>query len=72
MLIGEEGKIHYVLIKDFKIFMYNNTLHRGRKHFFRYFLHAFSTEEILKRHIIDCFKINSKQRFIMPKKANYS
>ena len=28
------------------------------------------TEEILKRHIKDCFKINSKQRIIMPEKVN--
>ena len=26
--------------------MYNNSLHRGRKHFYRYCLHAFITEEI--------------------------
>ena len=41
--------------------MYDYSLHRGRKHFCRYFLHAFITEEILKRHIKDCFKINGKQ-----------
>ena len=33
---GEEGKGHFVLIKDFNIFMYDHTLHRGRKHFYRY------------------------------------
>ena len=33
LLIGEEGKIHYVLTKDFNTFMYDNTLHRRRKHF---------------------------------------
>ena len=27
LLIGEEGKIHYVLIKDFNTFMDNHTLH---------------------------------------------
>ena len=31
--------------------MYDHTLHRGRKHFTDYCLQAFSTEEILKRHI---------------------
>ena len=54
-LIGE-GKRHYVLIKGFNIFMYDNTLHRGRKHFCRYCSQAFSTEETLKCHIKDCFK----------------
>ena len=69
-MIGEEGKRHYVLIKDFHTFMYDDTLHRRRKHFCRYCLQAFSPEEILKSHIKDCFKINGKQRIIIPKKAN--
>ena len=37
----------------------------------RYFLQTLSTEEILKFHIKDCFKINSKQRITMPKKGEY-
>ena len=49
-LIGEEGKRHCVLIKDFNTFMYDHSLHCGRKHC----LQALSTEEILKRHIKDC------------------
>ena len=69
MLIWKET--FYVLIKDFDTFMYDHTLHRGRKHFCRYCLQAFRTEEILKRHIKDCFKINDKQRIIMPKKGEY-
>ena len=40
------------------------------ENFCRYCLQAFSTEEILKHHIKDSFKINGKQRIIMPKKAN--
>ena len=51
--------------------MYDHSLHRERKHFFRYCLHAFITEEILKRHIKDCFKINGKQRIIMSKKGEF-
>ena len=34
-------------------------------------MQAFSTEEILKLHIKDCFKINGKQRIIIPKKGEY-
>ena len=49
--------------------MYDHSLHRGRKHFCCYCLHVFITEEILKRHIKDCFKINDKQRIIMLKKG---
>ena len=49
--------------------MYDHNLHCGRKHFSHYCLQALSTEEILKRHIKDCFKINGKQRIITPKKG---
>ena len=56
------------LVKDFNTFMCNHTLHRRKKHFCRYWLRDFSTEEILKCHIKDCFKINGKKKIIMPKK----
>ena len=51
--------------------MFDHTLHRGRKHFCRYCLQAFSSEEILKCHIIDCLKINGKQRIKTPEKGEY-
>ena len=71
MLNGEEGKRHCVLNQDLNTFIYNHTLHRGRKLICRYYLHAFSTEEVLKRHIKNYFKINGKQRIIMPKTDEY-
>ena len=73
LLIGEEGKRHYVLIKDFNTFMYDHTLHHGRKHFCCYCLQAFRTEEKLECHVEDCckIKINRKQRIKMPKKGEY-
>ena len=46
-------------------------LYIGEKKFCRYYLQAFCTEEILKCHIKDSFKINGKQRIIMPKKGEY-
>ena len=49
--------------------MYDHTIHRGIKHFCCYCLQAFSTEEMLKRHIKDCFKVNSKQRIKMLKRG---
>ena len=68
LVIGEEGKRHYVLIKDINTFIYDHTLHHEKKFFFCiYFLEAFSTEEILK-HIKNYFDINGKQRIIIPKK----
>ena len=69
LLIGEEGKRHYIFIKDFNTFIYDYTLHRGRKDFCRYCLQAFSSEELLKSHIKNCIEINGKQRVIMPKKG---
>ena len=51
--------------------MSDHTLHGGRKYFCHYRSQAFSTEEILKRHIKDCFQINDKQRIIMSKKEQY-
>ena len=51
--------------------MYDHTLHHVTKNFYRYFWYAFTTKEMLKRHIKDCFKINGKQIIIMPKKGKY-
>ena len=70
LLIEKEGKRQYVLIKGFNIFMYDYSLHRGRKYFCRYCLQAFITEEIFKNHIKDCFKIYGEQIIVMPKKVN--
>ena len=36
LLIEEEGKRHYVLIKDFNTFMNDYTRHSGRKNFSPY------------------------------------
>ena len=48
--------------------MCGHSLHNGKKVLCRCCLHAFITEEILKRHIKDIFKINGKQAIKMPKK----
>ena len=70
VLLGEEGKGH-ALIKDFNTFVYDHTLPRGRKHQCSYCLQAFSTEEIIKCRLKDCFKSNGKQKIIMPKNDGY-
>ena len=67
LLIGKEDKRRYVLIKDFNTFMYDQTLYRGRKHFYRYCLQAFRTENILKCHVKYCFKMNDKKLIGMSK-----
>ena len=58
-------------MKDFNTFMFDHTIHRGRKHFCCYCLHAFITKEILQCHIKDYFKIDGKQTIKMPKKGDY-
>ena len=51
--------------------MNDHTLHHGRIHVCCCCLQTFCTEEILKLHIKDCFKINSKQMIGMPKTDEY-
>ena len=70
-MIAEEVKRYYALIKGFNTFIYDHTLHCGKKHFCCYSLQAFSTEQTLKRHIKDCFKGNGKKIIILPKKREY-
>ena len=62
LLMREEGNRNYVFIEYFNTFMHYHKLYRRRKHFCRYCLQAFSTEEILERHIKDCLKVNGKQK----------
>ena len=54
----------------FNTYMYDHSFHCEKKKFCRC-LHAFTTEEILKCHIKDCFKINGKQTIKMPNKGEY-
>ena len=69
LLITKDEKRHYVLIKDFNKFMYNQSKHRERKHFCKYCLQCFSSESILARHTNNCLTINGKQAIKMPKKV---
>ena len=61
LLKSNEFKPHYVYIKDFGRFMFNNTKHRNKKHFCNCCLQCFSSKEILTEHKKDCFVINGKQ-----------
>ena len=60
LLTVKKGSSHHVLIRDFNTFMYNQTLHRGRKHFWLYCLQFLSAAQILERHNNNCFEINGK------------
>ena len=70
LLIGLEGKEHYILMKDVNAFMYDYPLHRGRKHFCCYCLQTFRTAETRRCHIKYCFEINGKKRIKMQKRVN--
>ena len=51
--------------------MSDHTLHRGRKHFCRYCLQAFSTEKRFKHHVKNSFEIDGKQIIKISKKVEY-
>ena len=69
LLITKDEKKHYVLIKDFNAFMYNQSKHEERKHFCMYCLQCFSSERILANHVNNCLTINGAQAINMPKQG---
>ena len=70
LLITENQNKHYVLIKDFNKFMYNQTKHKETKHFFMYCLQCFSSEQVLTNHKENCLQINGTQAIKMPTTNN--
>ena len=70
LLITEGENNHYVLIKDFNKFMYNQTKHEHRKYFCMYCLQCFSREDVLTEHKNNCILINGKQAIQMPEKGH--
>ena len=69
LLITKDEKKHYILIKDFNAFMYNQSKHKERKHFCMYCLQCFSSERVLVKHVNNCLSINGAQAINMPKKG---
>ena len=67
LLITKGKEQHYVLIKDFNKFMYNQTKHARRKHFCMQCLQCFKSEIILNNHTENCIIINVAQAIKMPK-----
>ena len=70
LLITEGENKHYVLIKDFNKFMFNQTKHEHKKYFCMYCLQCFSREDVLTEHKNNCILINGKQAINMPKKGD--
>ena len=69
LLITEDEKKHYVLIKDFNAFIYNQSKLKERKHFCTYYLQCFSSGRILANHVNNCLTINGAQAINMPKQG---
>ena len=70
LLVTEKENKHYVLIKDFNRFMYNQTKHEHRKHFCMHCLQCFSSERVLSNHKDICIQVNGTQAIKMPQKDN--
>ena len=70
LLITEDDKKHYVLIKDFNSFMYNQTKHKESKHFCMHCLQCFSSERVLNNHKENCIQVNGIQAVKMPDEDN--
>ena len=70
LLVTKDKNKHYVLIKDFNKFMYNQTKHKERKHFCMYCLQCFSSERVLNNHKDICIQVNGEQAIKMPDKDN--
>ena len=70
LLITKDENKHYVLIKDFNKFMYQQTKHKERKHFCMNCLQCFSSERVLNDHKDNCIQINGTQAIKMPDKDN--
>ena len=69
LLITKDEKKHYVLIKDFNAFMYNQLKHKERKHFCMYCLQCFSSERVLVKHANNCLTIDGAQAINMPRQV---
>ena len=69
LLITKDEKKHYVLIKDFNAFMYNQSTHKERTHLCMYCLQCFSSERVLANHVNNCLTINGAQAINMPKQG---
>ena len=69
LLITKDEKKHYVLIKDFNAFMYNQSKHKEKKHFCMFCLQCFSSERVLANHVNNCLTINGKQAINMLKQG---
>ena len=70
LLITQNKNQHYVLIKDFNKFMFNQTKNKNKKHFCMHCLQCFSSDRVLTDHKDNCIQVNGTQAIKMPDKDN--
>ena len=61
LLIVDDDKSHYVYVKDFNRFTFNETKKKNKKYFCKNCLQCFSSKNVLMGHKKDSLKINSTQ-----------
>ena len=61
LLLIDDGKSHYVYIKDFDRFMFLKTKNKNKKWFCKNCLQCFSNKNVLAEHKEDCLIVNGKQ-----------
>ena len=61
LLLIDDGKSHYVYIKDFNRFMFHNAESKNKKRFCRSCLQCFSEKNVLIKHNEDYSSINGEQ-----------
>ena len=69
LLLGEEGNLHYVLIKDVNRMLYSVSKHEQKKHFCLHCLHPCVSEEVLEKHKETCIQVNGAQATKLPKEG---
>ena len=67
LLITKGKEQHYVLIKDFNKFMYNQTKQARTKRFCVHCLQCFKSEIVVNNHTENCIVIDGVQAIKMPK-----
>ncbi|UZO21357.1 uncharacterized protein OCT59_013753 [Rhizophagus irregularis] len=69
LVITEDDRSHYCIIKDLHKLVYNHSKHKGRKYLYRYCLHVYSSEIRYNEHLPKCKGLNNApQRPQMPVK----
>ncbi|CAG8464061.1 9397_t:CDS:2 [Gigaspora margarita] len=71
LVITEDDRSHYCIIKDLHKLVYNHSKHKGRKYICRYCLYVYFTEKRFKEHLPKCKGLNeAPQRPKVPGKDN--